>query len=156
MTLPILRETADSVRIFEPGTGAEIDLQAAPLEQLADWRHAMRSYEEDAKLAKQAVDREIVARMDRAALWTQREGRYVVTAPSPAPAVEYDADALRDALIEHGLDQDAVDRAVVPVVTFKVSKRGLDALRKLPGLADVIDEHATEIEKPRRVSVKTA
>lgn len=160
--LPILRESADEVRIFDPVTGAEIDLAEAPDEQLAELRDLIRDAEEEQRLAKQAIDAEVIARMDRAAKWTLRAGGFEMTAPSPALKNEVvDAAALHAALmvfVDDGLlSVEAVDAAVQQVLTFKPRKAGIDALRKRGGrIAEVIAEHEQQVQPSRRVTLKRA
>jgi hypothetical protein len=159
VSLPILRESADEVRVFDPGTGEEIIIADAPTETLAELRELIRSAEEDQRMAKQALDAELLARMDRAAKWTMNEGGYKLTAPSPTPVETFDAHALRadlEAASEQGLiDQGAVDAAVEVVVDYKPRLAGINALRKLGGdLADIVARHASLAERTRRVTVK--
>lgn len=161
MSLPILRESADEVRLFDPASGAEISLPDAPTATLAELRDIIRRTEEDQRLAKQAIDAELLARMDRGAKWTLREGGFVLSAPSPSPVEEFDGHALRADLedaAERGLiSTEAVDAAVEMIVDYKPRAAGISALRKLGGeIADIISRHATTSERQRRVKVKAA
>jgi hypothetical protein len=101
---------------------------------------------------------EVLRRMDAAARWTIHAGMLKLWAPSPAPSLEYDARGLHDALAwlaEQGrFGREAVERAVEPVVTFKVHAGALKALAKLgPGVQAVIDQHTSAVERTRSVSV---
>lgn len=161
MSLPILRESADEVRLFDPASGAEISLPDAPTRTLAELRDLIRTAEEDQRLAKQAIDAELLARMDRSAKWTLREEGYLLSAPSPSPTEAFDGHALRAGLedaADRGLiSTDAVDAAVEMIVDYKPRVAGINALRKLGGeIADIIGRHATTSERSRRVTVKRA
>ncbi len=157
-SLPILRETADTVRLFSPSTGAELDLAAAATDELAEMRAYIRDLEEDLKLAKQALDAEFTGRCDREARWSWAGNGYTLSVPSPAPAVEYDGEHLRTrlgALAAQGvITWAAVDEAVAEVVTYKPRVAGINRLRKLGGaVAEAIDACATQVERARRVTL---
>lgn len=162
MSLPILRETADHVRLFDPATGEELDLSLCSDATLANLRDMIRDAEDEQRQAKRQIDAEVLARMDRNAKWTiKTEGGLELTAPSPASKSEYDAGALHAALmafVDDGLlSVEAVDAAVEQVLTYKPRVRGIEALRKRGGaIADVIAEHETQVEPTRRVTVKRA
>lgn len=162
MSLPILREHADEVRIFDPRSGEEIVLADADSETLAFLRDAIRAAEEDQRLAKQQIDAEVIGRMDFHRKWTMHAGEYTMTAPSSDPVVEIpDPAALHSelmAFVDAGeVSIEAIDAAVEQVITFKARKRGLDALRKGGGeIAEVIAKHEKQVMPPRRVTVKKA
>jgi hypothetical protein len=157
-SLPVFRETADTVRLFDPATGEELQLATAPTDQLAEMRAYIRDLEEDLRLAKQALDGEVLKRMDQRAMWSWAGNGYTLKAPSPAPVVEFDAEQLRgrlEELVAEGLlSMAAVDAAVEVVTSFKARVAGINALRKLGGtVAEAVAECATEVDKPRRVSL---
>jgi hypothetical protein len=159
--LPVLREAADHVRLFDPATGEELELASAPTDQLAEMRAYIRDLEEDLKLAKQALDGEVIRRMDLECRWSWSGNGYTLKAPSPAPGIEFDAAQLRgrlEELVAEGLlSMAAVDAAVEVVTEFKPKVAGINALKKLGGaVAEAIAECATEVEKPRRVSLGRA
>jgi len=159
--LPVLRESADRVRLFSPTTGAELDLGDAGTNELAAMRAYIRDLEEDLRLAKQALDAEVLRRMDQAAKWSWSGDGWKLMAPSPAPATEYDAAQLRarlDELAAEGvLDASAVDAAVEKVTTLKVRAAGVKALAKLGGaVAQAVADCSRQVEKPRRVTVSRA
>ena len=118
----------------------------------------MKDYESRLREARSLLSQEILRRQDQAASWTTRAGGFVLKGSSPAPQEEFDALALREDLLglvdEGALHIQAVDNAVETVVTYKVRKGGLNQLRKLGGVvAQIIDRHATPVEKTRYVSV---
>jgi hypothetical protein len=159
--LPVLRESADRVRLFSPSTGEEVIPADAATNTLAEVRDAIRTVEEDLRLAKQTIDAELIGRMDSAAKWSVSVGGFKLSAPSPAPSVEYDAQALRgrlEELVADGLlSMQAVDAAVEVVTTFKVRAAGVNALRKLGGLvAEAVQDCSQTVDKPRRVTVSRA
>ena len=82
-----------------------------------------------------------------------------MTGKSDAPEVVYDVDrlaAVLTGLVDGGtISTGAMDEALEVVTTYKVRKRGIEALRKNPALRDLIDGCGEE--KPpegRRLSVK--
>jgi hypothetical protein len=160
-SLPVLRETADEVRLFDPATGEELDLATAATDQLAYMLAYIRNLEEDLKLAKQTLGTEFTERCDREARWSWAGNGYTLKVPSPAPSVEYNAEQLRvrlNALAAQGvISFDAVHEAVEKVVTYKPRVAGINRLRKLGGaVASAIDETATQVEKARRVTLGRA
>ena len=118
----------------------------------------MRELERQAKEIRDTLGEELVRRMDAKAKWTLNLDGYKVSAPSPAPKVEWDVTALRStlaALRDQGIDEDALDAAMDVVVTYKPRTAGLNALKKLGGLvAEQIEACAVEVEPVRRVTVK--
>lgn len=161
MSLPILREHADTVRLFDPATGDELDLSLCSDATLANLRDMIRDAEEEQRIAKHQIDGEVLARMDREGVYTIRVEGFEITAPSPAQRSEFDGAALHAALmafVDTGeLTVGAVDRAVEQVLTFKPKKAGIEALRKLGGeIADTIATHEAKTDPVRRVTVKRA
>lgn len=147
-----------AARVISPRTGEVIEI-SAPTEALAGWLLDVREHEGALREAKRVVSEEVVSRLDAQARWTEHlPGGLKVSAPSPAPATEYDELALREALyvlVDEGvLSVEAVDRAIVPVVTYKASAAGIRALSKLGGRAqETIQAHSRTVEKRRTVSV---
>lgn len=144
--------------VVHPDTGEVIDLATATAEQLGDVKTAIRALEDRARHAKRLLDEHILAMMDRQAKWTLHAGSYKLTGQSPAPKTEIpDPAALKAALselVDQGvLDAGAVDTAVETVITYKPSVRGLNALRKHPAAAPVIEAHEQQVDPVRRVSV---
>jgi len=159
MTLPILRENADFVRLFDPQTGAELDLSLCSDATLANLRDMIRDAEDEQRQAKRQIDGEVLARMDRNASWTLKVPGFELSAPSPAEKSEFDAPALHAdlmAFVDDGLlSVEAVDAAVEQVLTYKPRVRGIEALRKRGGaIAEVIAKHEQKIEPTRRVTIK--
>lgn len=159
--LPVLRENADRVRLFSPATGEELDLPTAPTDQLAEMRAYIRDLEEDLKLAKQALDAEVIDRMDREARWSWNGKGYRLSAPSPAPVTTYDAEELYERLsvlaAKGVISWEALGEAVARVWDYKPRVAGINRLRKLGGeVAEAIDACATEVERVRRVTLGRA
>lgn len=160
--LPVVRERADELRLFDPHTGEEVELATATTDRLAALRCYILDLERDLLAqAKRDIDGELLARMDRAARWSVNANGYLVSAPSPAPSTEYDAEELRgrlDELVADGvLDLAAADAAVEVIISFKAKAAGIKALAKLGGpVAEAIDECSRSVDKVRRVSVKPA
>lgn len=142
-----------------PTTGEQLDL-TAPDEQLVEWFDELRDAERQVKEIRDAIAGEITARCDRRAKWSFSAHGLKVSVPSPAPKTEWDIDALRSTLASmqaEGLDEDAVDAALEPVVTWKVRLSGLNAIRKLStDHADRIDACGVQVDPVRRVSVRRA
>lgn len=154
----VLRENADRVRLFDPATGEELDLPTVTTDQLAEMRAYIRDLEEDLRLAKQALDAEVIDRMDKAAHWTWNGKGYRLSAPSPAPVTKYDAPELYERLsvlaAKGVISWEALGEAVARVWDYKPRVAGINRLRKLGGeVAEAIDACATEVDRPRRVTL---
>ncbi len=161
MSVPVLAQASDGhALIVDPRTGEAFPLQHATTETIARWLTEVRETEQALRDAKRIVTDEVTARMDTAASWTLPAGPYKLKSQSPTPEVQYDAQALRNDLEELAaqgvITQDAVDAAVQIVVTFNPRAAGINALRKLPAVAQVIDRHCSPVERVRRVSVSRA
>lgn len=145
--------------VIHPATGEVLDLEA-PTETLARWLSEARELDREMRVEKIKVVNELLSRMDTDAAYTVRTERFDITGDGPEPPKEYDARGLRVALaefVEAGvITQDALDRAVEVVPTYKPRAAGLNALRRLPGsIGEVIDRHSRPKEDHRRnVSVK--
>lgn len=145
--------------VVHPLTGEAIDLAQAPDEHVADFLSQIRDHEDALKDAKRIITQELLRRMDYQAKYTLRAGGYTLKSQSPAPAEEFDELQLREDLLalqdEGVISPEAVDNAVETVVTYKVRKAGINALRKLGGrVRDTVDRHAHEVEKRRYVTVE--
>jgi len=151
--------TSTDITVINPATGELLTLNAATSD-LGAYLADIREHEQLIREAKQLVTGELLARMDRDGLWTvHTEGGLTLKGGSPAPVVEYDELALRESLLELAdqgvITVEAVDRAVEPVVSYKVRAVGVRALAKLGGrVADVIGSHARVVEKRRYVTVE--
>lgn len=93
--------------------------------------------------AKRALGGELIDRMDKQGEWTVSAPGVKIVAPSPSAGTEdWDAellDEILDALIEEGvLDRDAKLRAVTQRSVLHVDKRGVNALLKIPAVAERI------------------
>lgn len=145
--------------VVHPSTGEVLDL-GAPTEQLARWLVEARELDEAMRSEKRRVVAELLSRMDREARYTLRIGDLELKGDGPEPPTEYDAQELREALTEFVdgdvISQEALDRAVEPVVTFKPRANGLKALLRQGGeLAETINRHARPRDNyDRRVGVK--
>lgn len=148
------------ITVVSPRTGEVLTLDAST-EDLGGYLADIREHESLLREGKNLVGGELVRRMDEGACWTLHTGGLKLSAPSPAPAIEYDELALRESLLqladEGVISVEAVDRAVEPVVTYRARKSGINALQKLGGrVAAVIDAHANEVSKTRYVKVERA
>jgi hypothetical protein len=155
--LPILASDAGT-SIVDPRTGEAVLIHDATLDQLAACREWIRDLEHTTREAKGLIDAEVVRRFDATAKWSATVAGFKLSAPSPAPAVEYDAQELRgrlEELVADGvLSMDAVDAAVEVSVSFKPRVAGIKALEKLGGIvAEAIADCSTAVQRSRRVSV---
>lgn len=155
-----MTELVTTEQVVHPITG-ELLAPDSPPETLAGFLAQVREYELELRAAKKLVTRWVLDVMDRRASWTLRAEGFTLTGQSPAPAESFDELALREDLLrlvdEDVLSVEAVDAAVETVVTFKVRRAGLSALRKLGGrVAETVDLHARLDEPTRYVSVKQA
>jgi len=144
--------------VVHPLTAEAVELASASTDDLAVLLDSVKDYESRLREVKSLVSREVLRRQDRDASWTTRAGGYVLKGSSPAPSEEFDALALRSELLglvdEGALTIEAVDAAVETVVSYRARKAGISALRKLGGvIAQIVDRHATPIEKTRYVSI---
>lgn len=145
-----------AVQFANPVTGDVLTL-ASPDEDLLGYLADIREFESVLREHKRMISRELAGRRDKIGKWSWTAGDYKASVPSPAPAEEWDGAELRDALLEF-VDQDilaieAVDAAVEVVVSYKVKRVGVEALRKLVVIRDVIDGLAKPVERRER-SVK--
>lgn len=147
--------------VIHPVTGEVTDLNG-PTEALAHWLSEARELDRLMRIEKQRITDELLARMDREASYTLRVGDLEIKGDGPKPPVEYEAEALRDALQEYVdaevITAEALERAVErqPII-YKPRAQGLQALERLGGgVAQVIQRHARPKEDyQRRVSVKS-
>lgn len=125
------RETGETVALSQAGD----DLLADALEHLDEAKRQVAD-------ARRVIGDEVIGRMDARALWTMQAGGRKLSAPSPAPTVEWDVPLLRKVLaelVEDGvIGEDAADRACEPVVEWRVHARGITALERIPGVAERI------------------
>jgi hypothetical protein len=145
--------------VVDPRTGEAVVLAEAATDTLAAFLENVRDVESSFREQKRAVTVEILARMDREARWTGRVGDYEIHGDGPTPQVEYDAEALHQALgefVDAGIiTEHAREEAVERVQIFKARARGIKALQKLGGgIAEAINRHARDADRDRRVSVK--
>lgn len=151
-----MTDIVPGAQFAHPLTGELLTLDS-PTEDLASYMIDLRDFELTLREHKQMVNRELLSRMDRQARWTLPAGDYKLSAPSPEPSQEFDGAELYDvlcALVEEGeITMDAVNAAVEIQHTYKVRAAGVKALRKLDGVREVIDRHATPVEKARYVKV---
>ncbi len=160
-TLTLIKrdEANGNTWVANPLTGAAVEL-ADGTDALADMHDQLKEARSIIDEARNLLGDELVARMDRRGKWSLTHDGLTVSAPSPKPPIEYDGQALlcelSDLAEQGAIDTDAADDAVEMEYTYKVKRRGVDALRKLGGaVAEAIDRCQVEAEaKPRRVSVK--
>jgi polyhydroxyalkanoate synthesis regulator phasin len=156
MSLPILREHADTVRLFDPATGEEVDLESASLDTLAELRDLIREHEENQRLAKQQLDAEIHERLDRENTLTARVGEWLITGKA-AETTEWNTEALAtilEELVDDGkLSEDAAKRALEPVLTLKPRP---GELKKLADKFTEIRACAHRVPQIRRATIKRA
>ncbi len=104
---------------------------------------------------------EALRRMDaraasgEAGAWTMRVEGYKLEGDSPNQT-DYDVDrlkaALEDLVAEGKLGQEAIDKVIVPS-GWKIAKRALSQLAKLPGVKEVVDACEVPVTRPRNVRV---
>lgn len=156
--LPVLSGAAaktGEVTVTFPDSGRRLVLSDASNADLAAWKRSLGEWRRMAAAAERHVDAELVARMDREALWTFRGEGWKLTGSSPKPVVSYrDAEKLRSRLlklVDEGLiTRDAVE-AACPVVPARVSVAvgHLAQLEKLGGrVARAV--RAYRVERPKR------
>lgn len=154
MSLPLVRESADVVTIFDPETGLEVDLRTAPLATLADIRDRFRDVEDDQRIAKQMIDHELHVRADRENTRTLRADGWEVVC-SASEKAEWNVEELRVALEQlvaaEELTEDAARRALKPVVTLKPVA---GELKKLAARFPSVAECSVMVPQARRASVK--
>ncbi len=159
LTLIERDEANGNTWVANPLTGVAVEL-ADGTDALADMHDQLKEARSIIDEARNLLGDELVARMDRRGRWSLTHDGLTVSAPSPKPPVEHDGKALLHELgelvVAGTIEWDAVNDTVEVVVTYKVKRRGVDALRKLGGeVAEAIDRCQVEAEpKPRRVSVK--
>lgn len=147
--------------VVHPSTGEVLELDA-PTEQLARWLVEARELDEAMRSEKRRVVVELLNRMDREARYTLRVANLELKGDGPEPPTDYDGEQLREALAEfvaaEVISQEALDRAIEPVTTFKPRANGLKPLIRQGGqLPQVIAQYAAPREGyERRVSVKVA
>jgi hypothetical protein len=161
--LPALIESDESVGdesvvLLNPQTGELLELLKAGDGQLGDYLDAVRDWEAMARVAKGVVSAELHRRMDAGAKWTLSAGDFEIVGQSP-DRVEYDVGELRAVLREllekELISRDAALAAVKREVVFSVSKRGVNALRKIGGeVAKAIDAIGHEPATARRITIK--
>lgn len=150
-------EIVQPFTLVNPATGEQFDLDA-PTETLGQFLVDVREFELLVREHKKVVQRELLARMDRQAKWTEHVAGLKLVGSSPAPSDEWDGAELRTTLLElvdaGVLSIEAVDAAVETRVTYHPKKGGVNALRKLGGqVAQVVDQLARPVEKERHVRV---
>lgn len=141
-----------------PSTGEALSL-TQPTDDLAAAVDFCRDLKRQADTAIRTIGEELLRRQDKAASWTTHTEHFEIVGQSPAPDTEWDVDALRATLTDmveaEEIADEAFDNALEPVVTWKVRKRGLDAIRKLnDDVRERIDACGRAVERQRRVAVK--
>jgi hypothetical protein len=151
-------DTSDAaVVLVNPRTGEVLGLLEADDGELGEYIEAVRDWEHMAKVAKRVVSAELHRRMDSEARWTMHAGPLTIQGESP-DRVEWDAAELRPLLralvAEELISADAAQAALKREVVFTVSKRGVNALRKIGGAVKArIDAIGHEPGKPRAIKL---
>lgn len=142
---------SDGYDLIHPDTGELVNLEAADDVALADYLEAMAKWLESAHDATEAVEAELLRRMDAGLRWTLDTPHGRLEAPSPG-TVEYDPAGLRD-LLRQLVDAGRItpEAAAACWTTPKPpeprpAKRGVAALAKLPGVADALER----VQRPGR------
>jgi hypothetical protein len=169
MDLVLQRGTDDTaLDLIRPDTGEIIDLATADRDQIAGFFLAVNEWKRRADQAVKIASEAFAALSDRETTLSVVVDGYRVSVPGPGDVFVIDPDALRaslDALVADGtLSPTAANDAcapntiacpdcgsLVPTGGYKVSKRALNALRKQPKLAAIIDacgEHVTPTQRP--------
>ncbi len=144
----------DEFHLLDRSTGETVALHEAGDDLLADALDHLDEARRQVADARRIIGDEAIRRMDARALWTMSAGGRKLTAPSPAPAVEWDVALLRKVLselVEDGvIGEDAADRACEPVVDWKVHAKGITALERIPGVADRLALCRTSVPRENR------
>lgn len=149
----------DVPAVVHPTTGEIVPLDG-PTSDLADWLYETREQEGIVRDLKRVVSEELVRRMDAEAQWTVHLGGWKLSAPSPAPSTEYDAEALwaeLETLVAEGvISRGAMEAAVTRQYEYKHHTKGINALKRLGGaVATAIARCSRSVPKDNRnVSVK--
>lgn len=156
-----MSQSNTDLQVFNPSTGEILALDA-PTVDLANVLADIRAYESRLKELKAELQREILRRMDESASWGGAQWKLdgmQLAGQSPAPEESWDGAELRGRLLElvedGALTIQAVDAAVEQVISFKVRKAGVQALRKLGGrVAAYVDSCCFTSEPQRYISVR--
>lgn len=139
----------DGAYVVNPDTGDRLKVTHAPTQVIAralGFVQAAIDQNLNALYdAKRVLGGEMIERMDRQGEWTVHAPGVEVRAPSPsAGTVEWDAEKLErllDELVEEGiLDRAGKQRAIQQEIVLKVDKRGVNALMKIPAVAERIHD----------------
>jgi hypothetical protein len=146
-------------KVLNPITGEVVAL-SDPADRLAGFVEDVRDLEARLRFAKQAVAEEMHRRFDRERKWSLTEGDFKLSGESDAEKWEWDAEALDrvlDRLVQIGkITPAAAEAAVETSVSYKVKAQGLNALRKSPELAPLIEACGRVVpldERRRKLSV---
>lgn len=154
--------------LIRPDTGEMIDLATATREELAGWYLAAVEWKRHADVAIKVASDAFAALSDRETTLSVTVDGFRVSVPGPADKFVLDQGALRQALDElvssGDLSAEAANDACepqgvrcpkcdefIPTGAFKVSTRALNALRKQPRFAAIIDacgEYVTPTSRP--------
>lgn len=139
-------------------TGEVLDLDTMATDDLAARVDEIRELRDRLADADREISDELLARMDRRGEWTAEVGDWRVQGSSPETAIDYDPDALEQALgaLQGAglIDADAAADAFRVTVTRRPSKSRINRLLKLGGeVAERIAATRIEGSRPRRVKV---
>lgn len=131
--LETTEQPAEGQLVANPFTGEVVDL-AADTATLAGILRQAKRFDEEKKDFVKAVQREVIARMDKDASWTMHFPGLDLVSQSPR-RVEYNGEALKkvlEELVAEGLiSLDAAKAAIKREVKYSAKKRGVDALKKV-------------------------
>lgn len=141
-----------------PATGEVLDLEGMATDELAARVDEVRELRDRLADADRAISDELLARMDRRSEWTATVGDWRVEGSSPETLIDYDLDALEQALqqlvVAGHIDPAAATDAVRTTVTRRPAKARINRLIKLGGqVAERINATRTTGSRPRRVKV---
>ncbi len=150
-------ELGRPITVVSPRTGEVIEIDA-PTKALAEYLLDVREHESLLREAKNLVQGEVLRRMDFEKKWTLHVPGLKLTGQSPQPVEMWDGLELREALsplVDAGeLSVEAMDAAVETIVSYKVHKRGINALRAGGGeAAEIVERLCNTTEPARRVSI---
>lgn len=156
----------DAEGLLNPASGEVIRFEDATREQLGAWYLAMLAWQADAAAAVRLASKAFAEMSDReASLSVHVDGR-VISVPGGGLKFDLDPALLRKALLElvasGDLTQQAADETCrplgvecwscgefVPTEGFKLNRKALTNLRKVPKLNAVIEACGEYLPKPR-------
>jgi hypothetical protein len=149
-------------RVLNVHTGEQLDLRAAPVDELAQAREGLTALRREIDDAAVMLDAEIVGRVDTAirageiSQYSVQVGGFEIKVPSPEAGGKVDAAALREELLGrvtgHTLDltRDAVLLAFKSKTTYTLDRSAYNTLAKQePELHELLKRHTGPPERRR-------